>query len=225
MGMDKKAIFPIGGLVGVAIGVAVALGMFRGPSGPAVNPDPNHTHADFAVWVNGTQLDFTDDRYMSHAYEEGQEPVRDVNPMRKYLHLHDGNGHIIHRHKPGLTIGEFMTSIGQPISTTCMTLDQHQFSLLDAGWKDSYAITPELCNNGKFTWKMYVNGTEKTLDPSYVFTDIDKILFVYGAGDMNQQLVEEMSDDACLYSRTCPERGDPPTENCIADPTVPCVVQ
>ena len=35
---------------------------------------------------------------------------------------------------------------------------------------------------------------------------------------------EEMTDDACLYSKTCPWRGEPPAENCIADPEVPCVL-
>ena len=36
--------------------------------------------------------------------------------------------------------------------------------------------------------------------------------------------VEQLTDDACRYSKTCPWRGDPPAENCIADPAVPCVV-
>ena len=32
---------------------------------PPVNPDPNHTHADFAVFVDGAQLDFSGDEFMS----------------------------------------------------------------------------------------------------------------------------------------------------------------
>lgn len=204
----------------IVTGSAVAYGALRGP---AVNPDPNHTHADFAVWVNGTQLDFSDDRYMSVAYVEGQETPREVNAMRKFLHLHDGNGHVIHRHKPALTLDEFFGSIDNPITANCMTLDDAQYASLDSGWKEDFAILPQVCTNGKFHWQMYVNGAQVPFDPFFAFNDTDKILLVYSAADMNQELVDQMTDDACLYSRTCPWRGDPPTENCIADPTVPCV--
>ena len=34
--------------------------------------------------------------------------------------------------------------------------------------------------------------------------------------------LQEMTDDACKYSKTCPWRGEPPAESCIADPAVPC---
>ena len=29
------------------------------------NPDPNHTHADFAVWTDGEKIGFDDPKYMS----------------------------------------------------------------------------------------------------------------------------------------------------------------
>lgn len=220
--MHKYAL-PVG-ILAVAVGGAIAFGAMRGPSGPAVNPDPNHTHADFAVWVNGQQLDFTDESYMSGEYKEGETPQREANPLRQYLHLHDGIGHVVHRHKPGLTFGDFMGSLGLPMTAECITLDDYQYGLLDEGWKESFAIQPQLCANGKFRWRMFVNGEERPLDPAYEFQDLDKILLVYGAGDMTDAEVLDMTDDACLYSRTCPERGDPPAENCIADPEVPCVI-
>ncbi len=185
------------------------------------NPDPNHTHADYAVWVNGQKLDFSDDRYMSGiSTDTGTHPTEGP---RKYFHEHDGNGDVIHRHKPGLTIGEFFTSLGLTMTKDCLTLDDFQYGKLDAGWKSDFAITKNLCNSGKFHWTMVVNGDERALDPTYVFTDGDQILLTYSAGDQWEGEWATMTDEACLYSQTCPRRGKPPTENCIADPAVPCI--
>ena len=189
----------------------------------APNPDPNHTHADFAVWVNGQMLNFSDARYMSGSSKD--EPAGehdDAHHKHASLHLHDGNGHVIHRHKPGLGIGEFFASLDITMTKDCLTLDDFQYGKLDAGWKADFAITKNLCNNGKFHWTMVVNGTEKPMDPHYVFADDDKILLTYSAGDSWEEEWKQMTDDACLFSQTCPRRGKPPAENCIADPAVPC---
>jgi len=168
------------------------------PREKAVNPDPNHTHADFAIWVNGKKLSFASEAYMS----------TEDKHRHKYFHLHDGLGHVIHRHKPGLTLGEFFASIGFTLTADCMKTDAGQ----------------KVCTGSEGKLQMFVNGKEMPLDPAYVFADTDKILLTYGATleQIGQQL-KAMTNDACLYSRTCPERGEPPAENCIADPSVPCV--
>lgn len=197
----------------------------------AVNPDPNHTHADFAVYIDGGKLSFSDPKYMSSppqdAYRslinapliaalripvasahEGEEEDGHVIPGREYLHLHDGNGSVIHRHKPGLTLGDFFTSIGFKMTQKCFILDTGK----------SY------CNSDQKQWRMFVNRKEQAFNVPYVFQDLDKILLTYGATEEQvAQQLSTISDDACLYSKTCPERGDPPAENCIADPSVPCV--
>ena len=54
-----------------------------------------------------------------------------MNPDRKYLHLHDGNGHVIHRHKPDLTLGDFFHSLGMTMTSSCFELDDFQFQHLD----------------------------------------------------------------------------------------------
>lgn len=207
------------------------------PKQYAQNPDPNHTHADFAVWVNGTQLDFTDGRYMSappaqasvfdllvptaHAHEEEVAAL----PGREYLHLHDGNGHVLHRHKPGLTIGDFFASLGLDMEDTCFTLDDFLFAQLDQGWVADFARTKKLCNDGKFRWSMIVNGTKVAMNHHYVPQDMDKILLSYGSSDTAaDEQYKSISDEACRYSQTCLWKGEAPTESCIADPEVPCVL-
>jgi len=193
------------GVIAIAIGTAIAL---RGPSEPSNNPDPNHTHADFAVWVEGRQVDFTDERYMSEAPLEGAT-AREQAVRHKYLHLHDGIGTVIHRHKPGLPLKEFFMSIGMLMEPQCVMLNNGR----------------KICNTEAEQWTMYVNGQARAFNPDYVFEDTDSILLTYGADETAVGLqLDAMRDDACLYSRTCPERGDPPAENCIADPEVPCVI-
>jgi hypothetical protein len=113
------------------------------------------------------------------------------------------------------------------MTTECFTLDAHQFDALPQGEGESYALTKKLCNNGKFRWQMYVNAKEVPFNPDFAFEDGDRILLTYDAADVmtEKEFDSAVTEEACMYSKTCPWKGDPPTENCIADPTVPCVVQ
>ena len=167
-------------------------------AGIAENPDPNHTHADFAVFIDGSRVDFSQEKYMS----------TDENPKHPYTHVHDGNGNVMHRHKPGITIGDFFSSLKITLTPECFTLDTGE----------------QYCNDGKKRWRMFVNGQEVPVNPAYVFQDLDQILLTYGASDTAyEQQRRQLTNDACKYSQTCPERGTPPKENCISDPTVPCI--
>jgi len=152
------------------------------------NPDPNHTHADFAIWFDGEKVDFSGSENMS-----GLPDDEASENHHKHLHMHDEIGGLIHRHKPGLSLEEFFGSL------------EYDF-------------------RSDKTWRMFVNEEEMEFDLSYVFADMDAVLLTTSAGSaevLNQ--VELLSDDACLFSKTCPWRGDPPAENCIADPAIPCV--
>ncbi len=215
-----RPLFLLGSAVALITAAVVVLN--RGPVGPVPNPDPNHTHADFAVWIENRKLDFTDPKYMSAPPPESAFrliPAASAHTVldegehlagREYLHLHDGNGSVIHRHKPGLTLNDFFVSLGFHMTESCFVLDTGR----------------EVCPAGDKRWQMFVNGEEKPWTPYYAFQDLDRILLTYGATpEQVQAQLAALTDDACLYSRVCPERGTPPTENCIADPTVPCVVQ
>ncbi|MBM3231265.1 hypothetical protein FJZ28_02965 [Candidatus Peregrinibacteria bacterium] len=173
------------------------------------NPDPNHTHADFAVWVDGVQADFSGAEYMSglSTDETTHDEADEVHDQ--YLHLHDSNGHVIHSHKPGLTVKSFFDSIKVGFTEYCYSSGM---PMADG----------EVC--GETPFRFFVNGKEQSFDLDYVFQDMDQLLITNAQTD--EQIAKELdqlTDDACLYSRTCPWRGEPPSENCIADPAVPCV--
>lgn len=191
----------------IAVGTAIVLA-FGGKHVPAPNPDPNHTHADFLVMLDGQSVDFSDVFFQTGLSTE--DHVRDPSTpaMRKFLHLHDGLGHVIHRHKPGLTLQDFFDSISVGFTAECILYTDP-------------AIERDTACSGH-PWRMVVNGQERPFSLNYDFVDGDKILLTTSLGDLAQEWTT-MTDDACRYSRTCPWRGDPPAENCIADPTVPCV--
>jgi hypothetical protein len=195
-----------------------------------LNPDPNHTHADFAVWIQGKQMDFAQWQYMSgepgthdngdarfiipeDAVEQWEAARDEQKYLHKHLHLHDGVGNVIHRHKPGLPILDFLGSIGYRQDGNCIYTD---------------ANVP-YCDTDALYWRMFINGEEVKLDESipidlsYAFEDMDQILLTYDATDEDVATqLDAMTDEACLFSKTCPWRGTPPAENCIADPEIPC---
>lgn len=174
------------------------------------NPDPNHTHADFAVWVNGEKLNFSADELMSggSTEEEGEDGHGHAH-LHPYLHLHDGVGHVIHRHKPGLTLKEFFDSLQVGFDEKCYG----SFAPMADGF---------IC--GETLFRMFMNGKEQPFDLEYAFSDTDQILLTNTENDAEvTKELEGLTDDACLYSRTCPWRGEAPKEGCIADPAVPCI--
>lgn len=194
-------------LLGIAalLLLASAAGYVYQSRQPVANPDPNHTHADFAVWIEGVQVDFGDARYMSD-HDDSNGRVQ----LDKYLHFHDGNPAVIHRHKPGLAIGEFLQSLGWKKDIGCVVTDRGG----------------RYCSADGNLWRMLVNGEERPFDWAYVFADEDRILLSYGPAStapLPTEQLQSVTDQSCLYSKTCPWRGDAPTEGCVADPDVPCM--
>ena len=189
----------------------------------APNPDPeNHIHADFAVWIGDEKLDFTDPKYMSGVSYDEESHDEKEEYHHEHLHLHDGVGWVIHAHKTGYTIADSLGSIGLLMGAQCMRLES------------GVDICP---NELSETWRMFVRHQplkenaweERAWDPDYAFRDMDQILLTFQKDDSAAAAKIEdqkaaMTDDACLYSRTCPWRGEPPVENCISDPEVPCVL-
>lgn len=202
-----KRLLPAIGLIALGLAVIVA---FRVPHVPVANPDPNHTHADFLVMLDGVQVPFTDPEFMTGLSTEDHTRDPSLSPLRKFLHLHDGLGHVIHRHKPGLTLADFFESINVGFTANCILYR----APLDRDMR---------CSD--HPWRMVVNGQERPFSLAYDFADGDKILLTTATDDsVLRAEYADVTDDACRYSQTCPWRGKPPVENCIADPEVPCVI-
>ena len=160
------------------------------PKPTVTKSEAYHTHFNFKVYLNGTAFDFTPQKYQTN---KGKDLNEDI-------HLHDGKGDLVHIHKKGATLGTFFTSLGMTLTKT--------------GFTDDTGVV--YASDTLHTLKMFVNGKPSTQFDSYEPQDLDRILITYGSDNTTIQMqIASVADDACIYSLKCPERGKPPTENCV----------
>jgi len=140
------------------------------------------------MYLNGPRYNFSQEKYMS----------AENKSLSNFVHLHDLNGKVIHQHASGITLGFFLETLGMKLTDTCLTLD------------DGTAY----CNSGNKILKLYVNGEANTGYENYDLQDEDRILLSYGAESepQLQKQINFVSEEACIYSLTCPEKGAPPEE-------------
>ena len=150
-----------------------------------------HEHADFKVVLSGNAIDFTPDKYQ--ATKE--------HPLDPFLHLHDGNGEMLHKERTSVTLNDFFESIGMNMTRACLTLDTGE----------------KFCNSNTKSLKMIVNGDLRTEFGEYEMQDLDRILVSFGPSDDTdlQSQIDSVKDEACIYSEKCPERGSAPEEECV----------
>jgi hypothetical protein len=150
-----------------------------------------HEHADFKVVLNGTSVDFNQSIYQS---------TEDME-YHPYTHMHSGIGYILHKHKKGITVKDFFSSVNISFNSTCLVMNT----------KQAY------CNNDQNSLKFFVNGTQISLFENYELKNLDRILIAYG--QINDTTlptqIASVTDMACVFSELCPERGTPPTEECV----------
>ena len=177
-------------ILGIVVVAAVVIGKVLLESGaPEIGVVGGiHYHADFALYINGSSYDFSQEKYMSG----------DNKSLSNFVHLHDMDGEVIHKHAEGITLGFFFESIGMKLNSACLVLDDGT----------SY------CNKDDKGLKMYVNGKHNDEFAGYDIQDEDKILLSFGdeSEEGIKRQIDSITDEACIYSLTCPEKGVPPEE-------------
>lgn len=152
--------------------------------------EKTHEHIDLKIYLSDKQLDLSQAKYQSTAEDE-----KDPN-----IHVHDGNGDVVHKHREGATLGMFFKSIDISFDQNCL--------ILDTGEK--------YCNDEKNELRFLVNGQDDPRFASYELNDLDRVLINYGPKDESLEAkINSVTDLSCMYSEKCPERGTPPTEGCV----------
>ena len=163
---------------------------------------PVHWHADYAVFIEGEQVLFDDEDYFSTEDEV-------VNAS---VHIHKPRTSVVHVHRSLTTWREFFESLdfeltdgttlaGQQGAPTCLTLpdgDEH-------------------CQDGESTFKFIVNGVQVDGVADTEIADIDRVLISYGPETIEEVMRDQwpqVSDEACIPSGRCLERGSPEDEPC-----------
>lgn len=145
-----------------------------------------HAHADFKLYVGSQFYNLSQEQFMSDSTESALTPR---------VHLHDLNSNVIHYHSRQVSLGYFIESLGFNFNESCFVTVENNSYCLD----DGYVI------------KTIVNGEEVTNGYEYVAEDLDRILIYVGLEEnFSFDLFDLVTNDSCLYSEKCPERGSAP---------------
>ncbi len=114
-------------------------------------------------------------------------------------------GKILKLSYEGVTLGQVFEAFNAKVTLSCL--------ITQAG--------KEYCSENGKRWRFFVNGKERPLDPDFLFRTADRALLTYDANTYQaQEQFAQVTDDACIYAKTCPERNRkpqdcPPGEECI----------
>jgi len=118
-----------------------------------------HEHAAIIVDLNGTNVNFTQPKYMIRS---------------NYIHMENHNGvpdgTTLHRHATNVPIEEFLKSVRMDISNGCFITDENK----------------HFCEDKNLKLRYYVNGNETKDITDYVLKDNDRILILYGNQSSNE---------------------------------------
>lgn len=211
-------------LAGIIIGILLSIVVVRATV--ASIPEPAfHEHANFAMFINGNQFDFSKGEYMSiepcvtstdnniwqwltgpttyaHGEETGTSESIAPAAIKDLVHLHGNIGSTIHAHQEEISYHDFFDSLNMNISAT--------------SFKDDQGFAYE--NDSENSWRFFLNNTEVEDITTMEVRDNDRALFTYGpvnrnADSINSELVQ-VPNDSCLASGTCTHRGQTPIEYC-----------
>ena len=109
---NKRLMLIIPALAALIAVTAYALSVYSShvtPNNPAYGVlGSAHVHAAFAVKLNGTKLDFSDNKYQVKS---------------RFMHVENGDGNTLHRHATGVPVAEFFKSIKMNVTDSCFTND------------------------------------------------------------------------------------------------------
>ena len=207
--MKKGIVFVIGIDVGLIVGILLAVLFIRYTIAEQHMSEEVHVHANFALFLDGQQFDFTKAEFMSiEPCEISSDTVPNVYAhgesidLRDVIHLHDGNGGTIHVHAPDLRYHDFFASLKMRFEDGSFT--DHEGNIYE--------------DNDEKHFRFFVNNEEVETLAESLIRDLDRVLITYGPRDRSFESIQaeliQIPHDACVYSETCPDRGIAPYESC-----------
>lgn len=152
---------------------------------------PVHWHADFALFIRGEQFDFNQPGFVS---KEGEE-------HDPWVHIHEPRYTVVHVHREQTTWDEFFTSIGFKLTDSSITLPSGE----------TYK------NSDSEQLKFFVNGIRIDALQFHEIHDLSQVLITFGPESDEEVLATQwpaISDEACIPSGLCADRGAPEDEPC-----------
>ncbi len=181
----------------VLIAIAGVIEFQYAKTHPSDETPAYHIHADVSVVVNGKRLPFTD--FLLYQNPVGCEDTTVTNHSGEIeAHFHNGNDQVAHFHAPDVTWRQFWQARNVTITDTCLSLPTGE----------------QWCNAPGAAWQMRVNGQGVSWNLDVKPADLDRVLLWYGPPATQANFDSFVSNDSCIYSGKCPERGTAPAELC-----------
>lgn len=170
-----------------------------------------HEHADIALFIDGVRFDFSKPEFMSNVPCKISSVPKFVLTAQAHgvdeteaVHLHDGDGEVIHLHQPGVTVHGFFESLNMSFEDGSFT--DHEGRMYQ--------------EDGTRSFRYAVNGKEISTLQDYVFRDLDRVLISYAKRDRDETAafseLGQLSGRSCVFSGSCPGQGLAPIESCGA---------
>ena len=105
---------------------------------------PPHYHANFAVFVEGKQLDFSKDEYMEDV--AACKLSNNVLPNER-VHLHENDGDSVHIHAAGVAWNHFFENIGFVFEDTFLYSEKDWLKTFTAPEKAHFVLNGEIIKN------------------------------------------------------------------------------
>ena len=134
---------------------------------------PPHFHANFAMYIEGERVDFSDDKYMEDIAACGIGGV--IYPSHR-AHLHENNGETIHIHHEWVSFGHFFSNIWFSFGENYIVNDESKI-YQEAAWDQVTFI---------LNWKIVENPFNRLIKSE------DRLLISYGS-ESEEVLLERYS--------------------------------
>lgn len=112
------------------------------------DPGSTHAHVSFVMLVDDDLYNFNRDKYFEQS---------------EFVHFHEGNSVVIHKHAEGVSLPYFLETLGMTITDNCVILDEGD----------------EYCEEDGKSWRMVVDGSIIEDSENYEIKHGDRILFDY----------------------------------------------
>ncbi len=140
-----------------------------------------HWHADFAVFINGMQINF----------DEKHHITTEKFHVDEYVHIHDPFYGVVQFHREKTKREKFFKTLGWELSERCFISDSEEY-----------------CSNGSDKLNFYVNGVQIDSITFLEISDLQRVLISYGS-QLNAGLIQELGavgTEACILSELCIDR-------------------
>ena len=149
-----------------------------------------HYHANFAVFIEGSRLNLSDDEYMEDV--EGCRPDYLALQPEERVHMHNNEDTVTHIHDDGVTWAHFFQNLGFSLSDVSLTTD-------------SGAVYQ---NDRSRSLKFILNGEPVETIANQLIKSEDQLLISYGS-ETYEQLMETQWNDVADSAHEHNEHPDP----------------